>query len=460
MLDISVSHFVSLPSMISDEDCDTQIPSNIFDDEFGPDIKVLPPSRPKSEPTPISYMITKIKICIGLNKVLKVTGNVGKPVSYDEILQLDAYIRELKEEMPDHIQFKPLNGCQEPINVILARVSMEIFNQKMICLLHRGFMARARTNMRYALSRRRAVGAALECLRHLCVIDHESQPNNRLAPLRWHVCYVATKDFFLPAMIIVDELYWHLQKRMATPEGRLPEFSSFWLQSEISEMITLLEKTREIWRGFSKRSIEAIKAYKIMGFMLDQIKLAANRLQSGVVTAQQFDSKNVSMQDYAPQEMAPEQSAAMTLGMLSTGVSSGSTAIMASSNTAYIPDSGGGIFEGPSSNSNHVSTTAASGNGSGSANLFSFGSNNDEFISDANPLTMGDFGMNDFAGLGGPSRSAMTPTTMFNNFAETMDLNTEFDWVYPAFPHSLQLLSYYCLVLFFSILKLKKLSAQ
>lgn len=80
---------VSLPSMINENECDTQLPSNLFDEEFGPDTKMLPASRPRvsppsleisyyteeyfqSEPTPISYMITKVKLCLELGNILQV----------------------------------------------------------------------------------------------------------------------------------------------------------------------------------------------------------------------------------------------------------------------------------------------------------------------------------------------------------------------------------------------------
>ena len=74
--DVIFSHQVSLPSMIYGHDCDTQLPHNLFDEEFGPDTKVLPPSRPNAEPTPISYMISKVKLCLELGSILQATGRV------------------------------------------------------------------------------------------------------------------------------------------------------------------------------------------------------------------------------------------------------------------------------------------------------------------------------------------------------------------------------------------------
>src|SRR5262245_43003252 len=104
MSDVIFSHQVSLPSMINDHDCDTQLPTNIFDDEFGPEIDVLPPSRPSSEPTPIAYMIFKAKLCAELGNILHATNRVRHPVSYDEILRFDGRLREVMGELPPHLK--------------------------------------------------------------------------------------------------------------------------------------------------------------------------------------------------------------------------------------------------------------------------------------------------------------------------------------------------------------------
>ena len=76
--------------MIYEHDCDTQLPNNIFDDEFHPGIKELPPSRPITEATPISYMIAKAKLCNELGNILQATNRVGRSVPYDEIIRFDA----------------------------------------------------------------------------------------------------------------------------------------------------------------------------------------------------------------------------------------------------------------------------------------------------------------------------------------------------------------------------------
>ena len=61
-LDILASFQLGLPSMIPDEYCDTHAPKNLDYSDFGPDTTVLPPSRPLSDNTAITYTIVKSKV--------------------------------------------------------------------------------------------------------------------------------------------------------------------------------------------------------------------------------------------------------------------------------------------------------------------------------------------------------------------------------------------------------------
>src|SRR3569833_3465765 len=199
MSDVMISHQVSLPNMIYDHDCDTELPHNIFDEEFGPDTKVLPPSRPGSEPTPISYMIAMVKLCLELGNILQATNRVGKQVPYDEILRFDARLRDVKAELPPHLKMQPLEGSHDPLTLIIARFNIDILAQKIMCLLHRKYLARARQHPRYAHSRRSAIEASLEPLRHLQVLHRESQNSVRLRSIKLYVVSIAAGGGRRPA---------------------------------------------------------------------------------------------------------------------------------------------------------------------------------------------------------------------------------------------------------------------
>lgn len=269
MCDVMFSHQVSLPNMIYDHDCDTQLPLNIFDEEFGPNTKVLPPSRPSSEPTPIAYMIAKVKLCLELGNILQATTRVGKPVPYEEILRFDTRLREVKEEIPSHLKLQPLEGSQDPLTLIIARFNIDSLYQKIMCLLHRKYLSRARQNPRYEHSRRSAIEASMETLHHLQTLNKESQANGRLRSIKWYVASIATKDFLLPAMLVALEVRFD---NLAAKEGR--EEDSFWTREQRAEMVNILNSTKEIWRPLAEGSMEAYKAYNIIRIVLEKIGTA------------------------------------------------------------------------------------------------------------------------------------------------------------------------------------------
>lgn len=350
MSDVVFSHQVSLPSMIYDHDCDTQLPNNIFDEEFSVDTKVLPPSRPDSEPTPVSYMIAKVKLCLELGNILQATNRVGKQVSYDEILRFDARLRELREELPPHLKMQSLEGSNDPLTLIVARFNVDILYLKIMCILHRKYLTRSRQNPRYAHSRRSAIEASLEMLNHLQVLHRESQPNGRLRSIKWYVASIATKEFLLPAMLVILDLHYDSQIEHS---GSRQDSQSmyFWTPEQRLEMIRALESAQDIWEGLADGSMEAVKAYNISKIMLDKINSPSKGGPggpSGASPAMGSQPGAVQMRDdifagLGGAELRPEHSAAMTLEMMSSGGLTPNTAaalggaVQSPGGTAYPP---------------------------------------------------------------------------------------------------------------------------
>ncbi|KAF4918415.1 Fusarisetin A cluster transcription factor fsa6 [Colletotrichum viniferum] len=385
MADVVFSHQVSLPSMIYGHDCDTQMPNNIFDEEFGPETKVLPPSRPKTEPTPIAYMIAKSKLCIEMGDILQATNRVGRQVPYDEILRFDARLRQIDQELPPHLKVAPLEGSHDPVTLIIARYNINVLYLKIICLLHKKYVPRARQNPRYAYSRRSAVEAALETLRHLVTLDRESQANGRLRSLRWFVNSIATKDFLLSAMLVALDLHFDRVAETSN-DRRASESAMFWTPEQRMEMLSNLEITKGIWQGLADTSMEAFKATKVLDIMLEKIK----NPNPGADGADAMKGEQFSSFDSSP-EMQTEHNAAMTLGMLSGGMTPNTAAAIES--TMQAQNTFGGMDFG----------VALPMTGTGMTPSYSGG---------------GDFGMN---GVG-------SPLSMFTNLEAGGDFPANFDW--------------------------------
>ena len=257
--------------MIYEHDCDTKLPNNLYDDEFHPGMKVLPKSRPNTDATPISYMIAKARLCNELGNILQATTMVGRHVPYDEIIRFDAKLRQVMQELAPHLKLCSLEGSHEPVTLLIARFNVDVLYQKILCLLHRKYITRARQNPRYAHSRRSAIEASLQAMTHLQTLHRESQGNGRLRSVSWYVKSVATREFTLPAMLIVLDLHYdNMAAQSGAPQDHDGAF--LWSPEERSKMIGALEDATMIWKSLVDSSMEAFKASKVIEIMLEKIK--------------------------------------------------------------------------------------------------------------------------------------------------------------------------------------------
>lgn len=298
--------------MIYDHDTDTKEPHNLFDEEFGPQTKALPPSRPITEPTPIAYQIGKTKLCVEFGKILQAVTRVGSHLSYDDILLRDRKLREVMDELAPHLKMQPLEGSHDPVTLIVARLNLKILYNKITCILHRKHMTLARSNLRYAHSRRSAIEASLDTLSQFRTVFKECQPNGRLRSMKWYL-QSTSKDTLLPTMLVVLDL--HHDNIKGNPGGRHDSQAAFfWTPEQRREMIEALESAREIWKAMPQDSVEAFKAGNILDIMINKIKNPENAPAPSKAATENFFGA------MGNTELQPEHSAAVSLGMLSGGL--------------------------------------------------------------------------------------------------------------------------------------------
>jgi hypothetical protein len=176
-------------------------------------------------------------------------------------------------------------------------------------------MIRARQNPRYAHSRRSAVEASLETLGHLRTINRECQPTGRLRTMKWYV-QSTSKDTLLPTMLVALDLH---HDNIASTSGQRQDSQAtyFWTPDQRAEMMSALETVRDIWKSLTQDTVEAFKAANVLDIMLERIKNPG-----AVPTPMNLDpTKQENLfGNYGSADMQPEHSAAMTLGMMSTGL--------------------------------------------------------------------------------------------------------------------------------------------
>ncbi|KAL1976503.1 hypothetical protein VTN31DRAFT_2785 [Thermomyces dupontii] len=301
--DIFYSFQAGMPTMLRSVDTDTDLPRNLNDEDFGPDSKEIPPSRPSNEVTPVSCLIAMGRVAFAFGRIIEDAMKVVKNSSYDFVMELDAELRRAYDQVPDHLKMQPLEECKaDSPELILSRLQIHGVYLKGQCVLHRRYLARARHNPRFTHSRRVCIDASLELLRYQEMLHRESTIASRLAPsMSLRKCFLSTTDFVLAASIICLDLYYGLQLRAA---GRPSGDVYIWGRERWDEMLAAIRRSHGILAEQRETSLYAFKAYGLLELML--AKLTFNPQTSNPSTYGVPDEK---------------QNAAMTLGMLSSGIS-------------------------------------------------------------------------------------------------------------------------------------------
>jgi hypothetical protein len=337
--DLLFSFQVALPSMIRIGDSDTDLPNNLFDDEFDEDTKVLPASRPANEATPISYMIAKGKLSFGFGRVLEEINGVSRK-GYDEILKIDKGLRDIYDSIPDYLKLKPMREMSlAPISLIMARFSLATVYHKSQCVLHRRYVRLARPNNRYMYSRRTCIDSAMQLLSFQLTQHQASQERGRLRSVRSHVNSLTTHDFLLAATIVCMDLYQQRDRPtggdssvdVSTPStsvsgGSVSQGSNMsqgdgayipGLSYTRDDLLKALEESRRVWVTNRDFSMEAYKASELLNVLLNHLRLP---YPSSPPVNQAAGTRSMGQTN-------DEQNAAMTLNMLQSGQSTGSTGL-------------------------------------------------------------------------------------------------------------------------------------
>lgn len=314
-MDLLFSAQAGLPPVVRPRDTNTEIPRNIYDDELFEDMKLLPPTRPEEEATPTLFLINRTRLIYKLGEAVELT-EVLTCASYEEVMKVDTQARELHNSVAPHLKIRSMDeSARDPSTLIMQRFTLDLLYLKIICVLHRKFLGVSRVNSRFTYSRRACIDASMSLLQHQATLHRECQPGGRLRNVKWFISSLTTVDFLLAAMIVCSDLYHTARSER---QGRSPPSDMyFWSDERRDEMLDAIETAVGIWDGLKEHSMEAYKAHATLNVMLSQLKEhQATRQQQ-----RPFSSTSPTFQTSPMDEanVAPEHSAAMTLGMLSTG---------------------------------------------------------------------------------------------------------------------------------------------
>lgn len=314
-MDLLFSAQAGMPPVVRPRDTNSEIPRNVYDDELFEDMKALPPSRTEEEATPTLFLINRTRLIYKLGEAVELTESLTC-ASYEEIMKLDSETRELHDTISPHLKIRSMDeSARDPSTLIMQRFTLDLMYLKIIATLHRKFLAASRVNPRFVYSRKAVIDASMSQLQHQATLHRECQPGGRLRSVKWFISSLTTVDFLLAAMIICSDLYHTARSER---QGRSPPSDFAWNDDRQNEMVDAIETAVGIWEGLKDGSMEAYKAHQTLRVMLGQLKEhhATKQQQRGFSAASSAFPAPSTMDD---SNVAPEHSAAMTLGMLSSG---------------------------------------------------------------------------------------------------------------------------------------------
>ncbi|CAN8105904.1 unnamed protein product [Discula destructiva] len=254
--DVVYSFQHGVPPIIRGEDVDTQLPSNLRDEEFDEDSSALPQSRSSLDYTPVLAFIYGGRQVRLLRQAVQQALAVNPP-SYGDVRILDDELRSLRKDIPPSLRYRPVrdSGFADAPDVIIRRFLIEILHLKTMCILHRRYLT-----MQGGLhegSRQACRDASLRLLDLQAEFDEHSCEGGRLYEKRYMFTNpTGYHDFLLAAMCLCLDVM-----NVSTKDR----------SQEHERKIKALSKARSIWSKTAQWSKEAAHATKVLDEILSKV---------------------------------------------------------------------------------------------------------------------------------------------------------------------------------------------
>jgi hypothetical protein len=260
--DSLTSFLIGLPSMLRATEQDTAEPRNLHDWELTEDMSEIPPSRPLSESTPVSYMITKSQILAVIGRIVEFMSSL-KLYDYERVLEMDHDLERAFQEMPDYLKMRDdPDAYNDNPSILNRRIQLVFLYHQGMCVLHRKFVAQGRSDERFSPSRSRCIGSAMALLTQQYYLYVEAKIKKSMASHHWYRASYTTQEYILAAMIVVLEIR---QRELEPFEGDADARAK-----EQGEMRLALQKACLVWYN-GDNSHDSAKVYKALSSMLTQL---------------------------------------------------------------------------------------------------------------------------------------------------------------------------------------------
>ncbi|ROV89674.1 hypothetical protein VSDG_08097 [Cytospora chrysosperma] len=260
--DLLYSFLLGVPPIIHGDDVDTQLPSNLRDEDFDENSKSLPPSRPNTDFTPVLCHVYHNRQVQVLRRIVKQALAVVQPL-YADVVRLDADLRDLHNDVPPSLSYRPIreSGFADVPDIIMRRIQFEMTHLKSMCVLHRRYLTFERENSIYERSREACRDASLRLLDLQAEFDEQSGEGGRLYEKRYLLTNMGFHDFLLAAMCLcLDLVVGHRTSK----------------QQDHERKISALRRARVIWGKTADSSKEAAHATKVLDAILARVPTSSD----------------------------------------------------------------------------------------------------------------------------------------------------------------------------------------
>ena len=307
-LDLIVSFYLGLPSMIHGIPSDTSLVHNLLDEDFDEHAAALPASRPDFEYTTMSYSICKSMVCRVFGQVARLSHTLTPP-SYAEVMRTDQTLEDEWRQVPQFMKVRPVEDCvADPPLLVVQRFGIASLYQRSRCVLHRPYLVDESPLPEHTYSRRACVQSALALLEYHRAVHEATQPGAVLHQTGWFITGLGMHDFLLAAMIVFivvqNESKFQPELLVGTDsnDGKDGEQASSNVPSNAalsataaidgntrsiggpanygshaslpvqrSVLVEMLRRSYEIWAAVAQKNSDAVKAADLVGVLLRKI---------------------------------------------------------------------------------------------------------------------------------------------------------------------------------------------
>lgn len=279
-LDVLTSFQLGLPSMIPTDFCDTETPRNLNFSDFSPTTVVLPPGRPLSDDTLVVYTIIKSRIMAVFKKILANTQSIAA-TPLETTIMLDLEIRETYNKIPSYYKMLEISrSFMDSPSIIMKRYSLELLYLKGLVVLHRPFLNKDASDIKYKNLRRSCLDAAMQILARQTELHRASQLGGQLYEDRWMLSWLAPHDFLVAAMVVCLEL----SQSLRTPStSRVVDFT---------KQLDALQTSYRIWTSrtsHNPESKESQTAAKVLELMIRKVEESSTHTISASISTRAND---------------------------------------------------------------------------------------------------------------------------------------------------------------------------